>query len=124
MASSTGFSWFRFTCRDFLPILGPEIPKHQVRALRSRKIGVSRAVLTDPVSGVSMIGVRLSANPDRKACFAVKKPCWDWATSWSRRAASYKAPRIALAMREGNWGPSKDWGETFHAIRSMIESAR
>ena len=49
----------------FLPILGPEIPKHQVRALRSRKIGkaVDPAVLTDPVSGVPMIGVRLLGEP-------------------------------------------------------------
>ncbi len=29
-----------------------------------------------------------SANPDRVACLVVKKPCWDWAISWSRRAAS------------------------------------
>src|SRR5579864_981078 len=51
--------------RHFLPILGPEIPKHQVRALRSRKIGqtVDPAVLTNPVSGVHMVGVRLLGEP-------------------------------------------------------------
>ena len=51
--------------RHFLPILGPEIPKHQVRALRSRKIGkaVDTAVLPNPVSGVHMVGVRLLGEP-------------------------------------------------------------
>src|SRR5579864_7338154 len=51
--------------RHFLPILGPEIPKHQVRALRSRKIGkaVDPTVLTNPVSGVHMVGVRLLGEP-------------------------------------------------------------
>src|ERR1700740_1278024 len=51
--------------RHFLPILGPEIPKHQVRAVRSRKIGkaVDPAVLTNPVSGVHMVGVRLLGEP-------------------------------------------------------------
>src|ERR1700691_502843 len=51
--------------RHFLPILGPEIPKHQVGTLRSRKIGeaVDPAVLTNPVSGVHMVGVRLLGEP-------------------------------------------------------------
>jgi hypothetical protein len=51
--------------RDFLSILGPEIPKHQVRALRSRKIGkpIDSSVLTNPVSGVHMVGVRLLGEP-------------------------------------------------------------
>src|SRR5579864_6508852 len=51
--------------RHFLPIFGPEIPKHQVRALWSRKIGkaVDPAVLTNPVSGVHMVGVRLLGEP-------------------------------------------------------------
>ena len=41
--------------RHFLPILGLEIPEHQVRAFRSGKIGktVDPAMLTNPVSGVS-----------------------------------------------------------------------
>src|ERR1700751_2296293 len=51
--------------RHFLPILGPEIPKHQVRAVRSRKIAkaVDPAMLTNPVSGVHMVGVRLLGEP-------------------------------------------------------------
>jgi hypothetical protein len=51
--------------RHFLPILGPEIPKHQVRALGSRKIGeaVDPAVFTNPVSSVHMVGVRLLGEP-------------------------------------------------------------
>src|SRR5579864_5238216 len=57
--------------RLFLPILGPEIPKHQVRALRSRKIGkaVDPAVLTNPVSGVYMVGVRLLGEPRASGLF-------------------------------------------------------
>src|SRR5208282_589891 len=51
--------------RHFLPILGPEIPEHQIRAFRSRKIGeaVDPAMLTNPVSGVHMVGVRLLGKP-------------------------------------------------------------
>src|SRR5208283_2982749 len=51
--------------RHFLPILGPEIPKHQVGAFRSRKIGkaVDPAVLTNPVSRVHVVGVRLLGEP-------------------------------------------------------------
>jgi len=51
--------------RHFLPILGPEIPKHQIGAFRSRKIGeaVDPAMLTNPVSGVHVVGVRLLGEP-------------------------------------------------------------
>ena|SRR3984957_609805 len=51
--------------RHFLPILGPEIPEHQIGAFWSRKIGeaVDPAVLTNPVSGVHMVGVRLLGKP-------------------------------------------------------------
>jgi hypothetical protein len=51
--------------RHFLSILGPEIPEHQIRTLRSRKIGeaVDSAVLTNPVSDVHVVGVRLLGEP-------------------------------------------------------------
>jgi len=51
--------------RHFLPILGPEIPEHQIGAFRSRKIGeaVDPAVLTNPVSDVHMVGVRRLGKP-------------------------------------------------------------
>jgi hypothetical protein len=57
--------------RHFLPILRPEIPKHQVRALRSGKIGkaVVPAVRTNPVSAVHMIGVRLLGEPRPNGLF-------------------------------------------------------
>src|ERR1700721_2598031 len=51
--------------RVLLPILGPEIPEHQIGALRSRKIGkpVDSAMLADPVSHVHVVGMRLFREP-------------------------------------------------------------
>jgi hypothetical protein len=51
--------------RVLLSILGPEIPKHKVGALRSRKIGkpVDSAVLANPISGVHVVGMRLFREP-------------------------------------------------------------
>jgi hypothetical protein len=47
--------------RNFLSVLRPEIPEHQVRSLRCRKVGksVDAAVLPNPVSRMYMVGVRL-----------------------------------------------------------------
>src|ERR1700729_3385644 len=51
--------------RVLLQILGPEIPEHQIGALRSRKTGkpVDAAMLADPVSHVHVVGMRLFREP-------------------------------------------------------------
>ena len=46
---------------DLFPIPGPERPKHQVRALASRKVGqpIDSAMLTNPVSRLNVVGVSI-----------------------------------------------------------------
>jgi hypothetical protein len=62
-------------------------------------------MLTDPVSGLHMLGVRLLGDPpDQMACLVVKKPCRDWAISWSRRAASLFYKAQALHNPQLSWG--------------------
>src|SRR5580765_6725221 len=47
--------------RNFLPVLRPEIPQHQVRPFRSGEFGkpIDSAVFANPVSGVHVVGVHL-----------------------------------------------------------------
>ena len=54
---------------DFLSILRPEIPQHQVRPLSGWKVTkpVDAPVLSDPIPGVNVVGACLFREP-RPAC--------------------------------------------------------
>src|SRR6267378_6718005 len=51
-----------YAFQNFLTILRPQIPKHQIRALRRGKIGqpINTTMLPDPVSDFDMIGMGFS----------------------------------------------------------------
>ena len=49
-------------------------------------------------------------NPTWTACFVVKNPCCDWATSWSRRSTSLRSPSMAIiAGRDGSQDIAMAW---------------
>ena len=60
---------------NFLPVLRPQIPEHEVRSLGCRKIGepVDSAVLSNPVSGVHMVRMHLFGEPRPDGLFGREK---------------------------------------------------
>src|SRR6267154_687694 len=60
---------------NFLPVLRPQIPEHEVRSLGCRKIGeaVDSAVLANPVSGVHMVRMHLFGEPRPDGRFGREK---------------------------------------------------
>src|SRR5882757_9897696 len=60
---------------NFLPVLRPQIPEHEVRSLGCRKIGepVDSAVLANPVSGVHMVRMHLFGEPRPDGLFGREK---------------------------------------------------
>src|SRR5712672_103372 len=60
---------------NFLPVLRPQIPEHEVRSLGCRKIGepVDSVVLANPVSGVHMVRMHLSGEPRPDGLFGREK---------------------------------------------------
>src|SRR5579872_2180697 len=114
--------------RRFLPVLGPEIPEHQIRAFRSRKIGeaVDPAVLTNPVSGVHMVGVRLLGKPRPRGSLGGEEAllglgyCMEPSGGFFIRSWHYIFPQLSLGIMLYRYGRRQQpsLSRCFHKVLS------